>query len=87
MANNMPSNNNFLKILIQSGMAGIAILALIMYYLTVSNHINSNTAALLELKASIQQTNKVSEAQVEVLRSQAKAIEGVKDAILQLRIK
>lgn len=87
MTNGTHTNGNLLKILIQGGLAGIAILALIMFYSVVSNHISHNTEVLIELKTSIDRTNSINEAQVESMKFQANAFEGLKDAILGLRLR
>lgn len=78
-------NSNFLKILIQGGLASVAIIALIMFYQVVSNHIGDNTAALMELKGSITDSNRIDQDQVEATDDLVEVIDDLKDVILQIR--
>ena len=78
MAEQTP-NGNLVKTLAQAGISGVCLALIFVIWNIVSNHINDNTRALYELKGSIEKSNEISE-------EQASALDGLKDAIIQLKV-
>lgn len=50
---NQPTNGNIIKIIIQAGGIGLALVAMWMYFETVNNHISHNADVLSKFEASI----------------------------------
>ena len=60
--------NNLIKILVQTGCIGLALVSMYFFYNITSNHISHNTAALIKLEGAIDQFSEVEKQQTEVLR-------------------
>ncbi len=78
-------------IILQAGGVGLALVAMWMLWNIVGNHMtentdawNNNTAALTEFKGSIENLNNTIQA---TANEQVDAFDGLKNAILQLRIR
>lgn len=70
--------NNILKIIVQAGGIGLALVALGMFYKLATNGLEHSTAALIKLEATMGQF-------VEVEREQTEVLKDLKLIIMRLR--
>ena len=76
----MPDTNGnnkktLLSILVQGGMASIALASLWIVWNIVTNHLSDNTAVLTKLQASVEQNNKIMEGNSEAVKNLQKMVE------------
>ncbi len=72
----MNGNGKLVKILVNSGITGIALVVLAVLWFVVKdtneligNHMNENTKALIRLEATVDSSNDIQKEQIGVLRS------------------
>ena len=60
--------NNILKVIVQAGGIGLALVSLGMFYKLATNGLEHSTAALMKLEATMSQFTEVERQQTEVLK-------------------